>query len=191
MPEYVNLLDKITEGRKLPRGYDAWAIKTVRPDLRTKHGYRWPYPGRIARAEGPFLDHRGSCPQSPGDGICIATTWAGMASAGVAAITLLLVAYKTTDVIGDSETDKMRVKAAKVVELIDGADLLRASGHGADLYGANLHGANLHGADLHGADLSGADLHGADLSGANLPSVKPVGIRLLNGFVWPADGGVA
>jgi uncharacterized protein YjbI with pentapeptide repeats len=168
MPEYINLLDKLTEGRELPKGYDHWAIKTVRADFRTKNNFVWPFPGRVARAQGPFLDHEGSCPAELGDGICIATTWAGLASGGVPASTLLLVAYKSADLLGNSESGKLRVKAAKVIELIDGIRLIIESGTGANLRSANLRYTDLRSADLRYADLRSANLRSADLSYADL-----------------------
>jgi hypothetical protein len=175
----VDLLDVITKDRELPEGYDQWAIRTVRPDLRSRNNYRYPFPGKVAKAAGPFSEGRGECPSHDGDGICAATTWRGMASGGVVASTLLLVAYKEKHVLGGSRSGgKLRLRRFLVVDVIDGLDLLRKSGKGANLRGANLRGADLSGADLSGAnlyganlsyaDLSGADLYGANLSGANL-----------------------
>jgi hypothetical protein len=164
----VNLLDVTTAGRELPDGCDAWAIRSVHPDLASSRGYRYPFPGQWAEASGPFIDHiRSECPAQPGDGICAANTWRGMASGGIPAITLLLVAYNACDVLG-STVDKIRVRRMYVVDLIDGARLVRERGKDANLSGADLHGADLHGADLRYANLSGADLHGADLHGADL-----------------------
>ena len=232
MAEYINLLDKLTEGRELPKGYDHWAIKTVRADFRTKHDFVWPFPGRVARAQGPFLDHNGSCPSQQGDGICVATTWEGMASGGVPASTLLLVAYRNIDLLGASDYGKLRVKAAKVIDLVDGIRLVSAFGERADLRSANLSSAdlsfanlrsanlrsadlrsadlsfadlsfanlssanlrfadlssaNLYFADLYSADLSFADLRFADLSSADLPRLKPQGVILPSGFVYPTS----
>ncbi len=172
MAEYINLLDKLTEGRELPKGYDHWAIKTVRADFRTKHDFVWPFPGRVARAQGPFLDHNGSCPSQQGDGICVATTWEGMASGGVPASTLLLVAYRNIDLLGASDYGKLRVKAAKVIDLVDGIRLVSAFGERANLSSANLSSANLSSADLRSANLSSADLSFADLRSANLRSAN-------------------
>src|SRR6266571_3936941 len=168
MAEYINLLDKLTEGRELPKGYDHWAIKTVRADFRTKHDFVWPFPGRVARAQGPFLDHNGSCPSQQGDGICVATTWEGMASGGVPASTLLLVAYRNIDLLGASDYGKLRVKAAKVIDLVDGIRLVSAFGERANLSSADLSFADLRSANLSSANLSFADLSFADLRSANL-----------------------
>ena len=132
----VNLLtDVITKDRELPAGYDGWAIRTVRPDFTSQHDYRYPFPGKVAKAPGPILDHKGECPRAVGDGLCAALTWVGMASGGVPARTLLLVAYRQNDVLGKS-ADKLRLRAMRVVDAIDGERLLRENGHGANLYGA-------------------------------------------------------
>jgi hypothetical protein len=167
MTEYRNLLDVLTEGRTLPDGYDSWAIKSTRPDLTTKNGYQWPFPGNATEFHA-LLDHDSSCPREPGDGVCVALDWHGMASGGFPARTLLLVAYRSVDARGD-DSGKMRVSQAFVVALVDGESFVRKNGAGADLYGANLYGANLYGADLYGANLYGANLYGANLYGANLP----------------------
>ena len=152
MTTYRNPLDVITEGRALPKGYDRWALKSTQPDLTTRYGYRWPFPGKIATASGPFSESTDSCPEWRGDGICVATTYAGMATGGYPAITLLLVAFRTSDVLAE-RGGKVRVKRCKVVELLDGAKIARA-----DLAGADLRDANLRGADLSRADLRDADL---------------------------------
>lgn len=141
------LADVITKGRTLPEGYDHWAFRAVRPDLSSSHGYRWPFPGSVAEAPGPFGSHLGECPIEPGDGICAATTYAGMASGGVAARTLLLVAYCDADVLGGRRKGgKLRLSRCLVVELIDGERILRVRGRGANLRDANLRGAYLYGA---------------------------------------------
>lgn len=153
---YRPLLDIIREAAgnpELPDGCDTWAMRSVWPDLRSSRGYRWPYPGGRATAPGPLLDHRGSCPRAVGDGLCVATDARGMASGGIPASTILLTAHRTADVLGDSESGKLRVSAATVVELVW-------------IQHANLRGANLGGANLRRADLRDADLQGANLQGA-------------------------
>jgi hypothetical protein len=185
----VDLLDVITKDRELPEGYDQWAIRTVRPDLRSRNNYRYPFPGKVAKAAGPFSEGRNECPSHDGDGICAATTWRGMASGGVTASTLLLVAYKEKHVLGGSRSGgKLRLRRFLVVDVIDGLALLCGSGKGANLSGAdlsyaklsyaNLSGANLSGANLYGANLYGADLYVADLSGANLSGANLSGANL-------------
>jgi hypothetical protein len=187
----VNLLDVITEGRTLPDGCDAWAIRSVHPDLTSSRDYRYPFPGNWAEASGPFTASESECPRTRGDGTCAARTWRGMASGGIPAITLLLVAYNTSDVLG-SAADKIRVRRMYVVDLIDGARLVREHGNGANLHGANLHGANLRGANLRGADLRGANLRGANLRGADLSVAYLRGADLggayLGGWTRGADG---
>ena len=50
MTRPVNLLTDVLAPRyTLPPGYDSWAIKSVRPDLTTRNGFRWPYPGAETR----------------------------------------------------------------------------------------------------------------------------------------------
>ncbi len=139
MTEYVNLLDTLTADRKLPKGFDSWGIKSTRPDLTTRNGYQWPFPGKTATAPN-MQDHGKSCPREEGDGLCVATSWAGMASGGFPARTLLLVAYNAAEARGN-EADKLRVPKVRVVALIDGEALLKKSGKNADLYGADLRGA--------------------------------------------------
>ena len=169
--ELVNLLDKLTSDRTLPEGCDQWGIRSVHPDFVSRNSFRWPFPGQWAEASGPFRsDNKSGCPLGHGDGICVAKTWGGMASGGIPAVTLLLVAYAANDVLGSEEDGaKLRVRRAFVVDLIDGARLLRTRSRGAYLVGANLRGANLRGADLEGANLRNADLVGADLRGALMP----------------------
>ena len=176
----VNLLDKITKGRTLPEGCDAWAIRSVRADFTSSHGFRWPFPGRWAQAPGPLiLTNTDGCPSEEGDGICAATTWEGMASGGIpAGGVLLLVAYATADVLGRTEDEgKFRASRMLVVDVLDGAAVVRAAG------AADLRYADLRYADLRGADLRYANLRGADLTDATYSSdtVWP------DGFTVPAD----
>ena len=181
MTESRDLLPVIVAREKatLPDGYDRWGIKSVQPDLRTYNGYQWPFPGGVARAQDVDPTNTDACPNRPDDGLCVATTWQGMASGGIPARTLLLVAYRGADILGrDEEEGLLRCRDVAVVAIVDGERLLREKGaganlakanlSGADLAKANLSGAYLYGADLRRADLSGADLRGADLSGADL-----------------------
>lgn len=172
--ESVNLLDALTKGRELPEGCDRWAIRTVRPDGASSNGFVWPLTPGWVEAPGPIIEYNKSpCPSVPGDGICVAYTWNGMASGGVSARTLLLCAVNSADILSSRGVNKLRARRAHVVEVIDGERLIREHGRGADLRGANLRGANLLGADLRGADLQGTylshtNLQGADLSYTNL-----------------------
>ena len=184
----VNLLDVITVGRQLPEGYDGWLIRTVRPDFTSSNGYRYPFPGAVAEAPGPIQDHPGACPRKVGDGICAATTWEGMASGGVPARTLLLVAYKSGDVLGGGDREgKLRLRRFLIVDVIDGETLLVKQGNGADLYGADLSGAYLTRANLSGAYLSGAYLSGAYLYGAYLTRANLSGAYLYGANLYGAD----
>lgn len=174
----VNLLNVLTESRELPEGCDTWAIRTVRSDGSSSHGFVWPLSSGWVEAPGPIDESNDdSCPSYVGDGICGAFTWEGMASGGVPARTLLLCAVNSTDVLGYSRT-KFRARRVYVVAVIDGERLIREHGRGAnlsyadlrfvDLSNANLSGANLTGANLSNADLTGAELTYVDLTGANL-----------------------
>ena len=147
----------------------AW--RAVHPDLRSSHGYRWPWPGNEATAplpDGQEFTRGDPCPQFIGDGLCLAKTWRGAASGSIPAITCLLVEFDQADVLGEDD-DKIRVSRCRVVDVFDGPALIRDGWcRGADLRGANLRGAGLGYADLWSADLGYADLRGANLGGANL-----------------------
>jgi hypothetical protein len=188
----------------------AW--RSVHPDLRSSHGFRWPFPGGEAVAplpDGEEFTRGDPCPQFVGDGLCVAKTWKGAASGSIPAITCLLVGYDPADVLGEDD-DRLRVSRCRVVDVFDapgllragfcaGADLSRADLRWADLYGAdlrwadlhrtnlsgaNLHRANLRWANLYGADLSWANLIGADLSGANLSGAYlPAGFTVPEGAI--------
>ena len=175
----------------------AW--RACHPDLRSSHGYRWPWPGNEATAplpDGAEFTRGEPCPQFVGDGLCLAKTWRGAGSGSIPAITCLLVEFDQSDVL-DEDDHKIRVSRCRVLDVFDGPALIRDGWcHGADLYGADLRYANLRGADLRyanlryanlgdadlrGADLWGADLWGADLRGANLRGA------FANEFTrWPA-----
>ncbi|WP_213451557.1 pentapeptide repeat-containing protein [Rhizomonospora bruguierae] len=182
---HVNLLDLITKDLTLPDGCDRWAIRTVYPDMRSKHGYRWPFPGQWAEAPGPLrTNNTDGCPDGVGDGICLAHTWRGMRSGGVPAITLLLCAYTSADVLGETTSEqKIRVRRAHVVDVVDGARLIREHGTRADLAGADLAGAYLAGAYLARAYLAGADLAGAYLAGAYLARAYLAGAYLARAYL--------
>ncbi len=183
------------------------AFRAVHPDFRSSWGFVWPFPGGEAVAAGPFTDHEGGCPQSAGDGICLAHTWAGVASGGIPAFTVLVCEYDAADLLGfEGGTvevpEKVRVKRARVLRAVDFpatlrgdvrrddalpyADLSRADLYGADLTGANLTGANLTGAYLSRANLYGADLTGAYLTGAYLTGANLYGARANRYTRWPA-----
>ena len=161
MTEYRDLIPVIVEREQavMPDWCDSWGIKSVHPDLRTYLGYRWPYPGGTAECDPAQISRSndGACPGRPGDGLCVATTWLGMASGGIPARTLLLVAYASGEVLGRDDIEgKLRLPRVHVAALVDGDRLLREEGRGANLYGANLTGADLYGADLYGARMPAA-----------------------------------
>ena len=195
--KYTDLIPVIVERTKatLPEGFDSWGIKSILPDLTTLNGYQWPFPGGIAECDPKKIDAESAsaCPRHEGDGLCVATSWRGMASSGFPARTLLLVAYGADEVLGRDDTEgKLRCPRVAVVALADGERLLREAGSGADLRWANLSGANLSRADLSGAnlrwaDLSGANLRWADLSGANLSGADLRGADLRGANLSGAD----
>ncbi len=135
-----------------------WGFRLVHPDFTSSRGFRWPFPGRWAEADGPIRTNNADpCPADAGDGICAARSWAGASSGGITSPTALVVAWTQGDVLGVSPS-KVRLRRAWVAEAITtrrligpGADLRCANLHHADLRYANLTNANLHGADLHGA----------------------------------------
>ena len=141
----------LAEGHTLPDGYDSWGVKSIDFDGTTKYGFVWPEPGKeTERYE--LLGHGSSCPRQKGDGLCVATTWEGMASGGFRAFCILLVAYRAAEAKGN-ETGKLRVPQVAVVARFNGERKARESFSGANLYGADLCGANLRLADLCGANL--------------------------------------
>jgi uncharacterized protein YjbI with pentapeptide repeats len=159
--------------RTLPAGYDTWGWKAVCPDLRTypRHDapgrrFRWPWPG--GTVTDPTARPSGNeCPTGSNGGYCIALNWDGARSGGYRGTTVLLLAYRQSDIMAQS-AGKLRVREAHVADVIDAHDLIRRAGENGDLAGADLTRADLAGAYLAGADLAGADLAGADLAGANL-----------------------
>jgi len=183
MTEYRDLLPVIVEttGATLPEGFDSWGIKSVHPDLTTTHGFRWALPGGL-NVSNDNLDsgNESACPNKPGDGLCVATSWQGMASGGIPARTLLLVAYREEDVVGrDIPQGKLRIGGVVAsVALVDGERLVREHGRGANLQDANLRGANLQDAYLRGANLQDANLRCAYLQGANLQDAYLQGANL-------------
>lgn len=179
MSEYVDLLPVIVEREAavLPAGFDTWGVKSVRPDLRTRGGYRWPFPGGVAVASAWDGTNKGSCPARDGDGLCVATTWAGMASGQIPASTLLLVATRSDDCVSDT-AGKTRHREVAVVALVDGERLLRERGARADLHGAYLRGANLHGANLRGADLGNRTICSYPLTTSDADALKARGALL-------------
>lgn len=192
MTTYRPALDAIVaaSGHELPKGYDRWFIKSVRPDLRTREGFRWAFPGRVSRVPkaGICYNNTGTCPARAGDGLCVATTYAGMASGGYPARTLLLLAVRSGDVIAE-DADKARVSAALTVDVLDGEEYARIHLYGANLTAANLNDAYLTAANLTGANLAHANLNGAYLTAANLRgAIGGESVTWPYGFDWRAAG---
>lgn len=147
MTKYASVLDRLTEGRELPEGCDRWVLKATNFAGRTRGGFAWPTEGWV-EAPGPIIDdNHGACPYAEGDGLCVALTYSALSSGGHRALVLLLVAVRDADVLG-TDGFKLRVHRVYVVERLDGEQVLREHGHGANLDGANLRGADLRGTDL-------------------------------------------
>ena len=192
MNKRTNLLAVITSDPSvsMPEGFDTWGVKSVYPDLITTHDFQWALPGGVNVSNDAIVPgNTSACPNRPGDGLCVATTWQGMASGGIPARTLLLVAYRESDIVSrDEASGKLRIGGPVAsVKLVDGCRLIRERGAGMDLRGADLWGANLLGADLWGANLWGANLWGANLRGANLEGANLWGANLRGANLWGAN----
>ena len=171
--------------------------RSIRPDLRSRDEFRWPWPGGWAEAPDDGRDLTTNhpdkaCPSETLGGLCLAKTWKGARSGGVPAHIGLVVAYHPDDVLGE-DAHKLRVRRCLVLDVVDVCAHIRA-GHctganltGADLTGANLGGAYLGGANLGGAYLGGAYLGGADLDGANLTRAYLGGAYLGGAYLGGAD----
>jgi len=113
--------------------------KAVRPDLTTKHGFKW-WPNTTVQSDHNLNpENTGICPEREGDGLSIAKTWAGAASAGFTTSTCVTVEYDTDNVVAEDD-NKIRVAGEiRVTGIYDAQALLR-QGFGvlADLSGANL-----------------------------------------------------
>ena len=174
----------------LPEGCDTWGWKTVRPDLRSHGGFRWPWPG------GTVSDPRAtpgssSCPSGGTGGFSIAKNWHGARAGGHGGGTILLLAYARADVLAE-DACALRVQAAHIADVIDVCRLVRSECAGAYLAGADLAGADLTGADLVGAYLAGADLtrtslRHANLTDAYLPAVDLAGADLTDACLTGAN----
>ncbi len=132
-------------GMEIPADVTDFGLRACHADFTSNYGFRWSFPGHWCEAPGPLLLHDDACPRYKGDGICVARTWAGMASGWISADLVLLVGW--------CDTTKMRVKRAFVIDATTSAALLaeRCDDEPLDLRGANLEGANLSRANLEGA----------------------------------------
>lgn len=190
--EYRDLLPVIVEQEAavLPDGCDAWALKSVRPDLGTWTWFRWAHPGGTSRSDYSVNHNNTStCPTSDGDGLCIATTWQGMASDVRPSHNLLLVAYQSGNVLGrDDERGELRVAGpVHVVSFIDGEQFVRENGARANLYGADLAWADLTEANLTEAYLYEAYLYEVNLTAANLTEADLTWVNLTKAYLAKAD----
>ena len=171
MTRTPDLLDLL--GDRLPTPPEGMVLgwRSIRPDLRSRDGFRWPWPGGWAEAPDDGRDLTTNhpdkaCPSETLGGLCLAKTWKGARSGGVPAHVGLVVAYRPEDVLGE-DADKLRVRRCFVLDVVD---LYRANLSRANLSRANLSRANLSGANLSRANLSRANLSGADRS----PTDKPI-----------------
>jgi hypothetical protein len=125
----------ICTDKPIPEGL-LWGWKSVHADLRTRDNFQWPLPGEWVRSDHAVDPaNSGACPKRPGDGVCIAHTFAGAASGGIRLGTALIVGYHVQDVLG-ADNDKVRVRCAWVWALDDVIRLIIDSR--AYLAGANL-----------------------------------------------------
>ena len=182
-----SLTEILAEGHILPLTYDTWGWKVVRPDLRTRDGYRWPWPGSTVTCPDPAPASEGVCAA----GLHIALTPAAIRSVAYGCSAVLLLAYRQADVI-TSGGGKCRVSRAYVADVIDLQAMIRTHGKDVDLRGADLTHAYLMGADLRDADLTraaltGADLRGADLTDADLEGADLRGAVLTGAVLTGAD----
>jgi len=154
-------------GKQLEPG-ETLGWKATRPDL-TTYGHGGPepryYPGAVLEADDCMEWNRDACPRQPGDGYCVARTFAGAASGRLSLGPVIVLAW--SGLLGES-VEKLRCRRVRVLGLWDGPRLLVTGGRGAYLDGADLSWAYLSGADLSRANLSGADLSVAYLSRANI-----------------------
>ncbi len=166
------------------------AFRAVRPDFRSRHDFVWPFPGKVAKAPGPFwTDNTGGCPTAVGDGLCLAKTWDGSASGGIPAITVLVCEFREKDVLGEDH-DKIRVRKTKVLRVVDFPRFLTGMGRGikhAEVLPQSLRGISLRGAILGGVDLCGRDLSYADLRRSYLEDANFRGANLTNVQIRGAD----
>lgn len=117
-----------------------WGWRTVRPDFRSRNGYRWPFPGGWAEAPGPVLDHTGPCPEHVGDGLCVALDWSGAALGGISARNpVLVVGWHPDDELG-RDPSKVRIRRGYVADVWSAERILH-NAPGADLTRAYLGGA--------------------------------------------------
>ena len=196
-PDLFSLLDQADMMPQRPKGMRlGW--RNTKPDLRSRDGFRWAFPGEWTYTPDDGRDTSRNhpdkaCPSDTLGGLCLAKTWQGARSGGITSAVCLVVAYQQRAVLG-GDGHKLRVFGALTLDVIDvtalvrgayldgayldGANLDGAYLDGANLRGANLDGANLDGASLDRANLDGANLRGANLAGANLRGANLAGANL-------------
>ncbi len=143
-----------------------WGWKAVEIGLTTRNGFQY-WLGKWAKAKLPEGEEFTTCEPGPsfdGDGICIATTFAGAASSMRPAAVAIYCGYYSKDVLGGCY-GKVRVKKLYVYpQVFDVAKMLR---EGMGKY-CNFAFANFSGMDLNGSDLRGAKLTWANLCKTNM-----------------------
>ena len=147
--DLFSLLDQTGRLPERPKGMRlGW--RNTHPDLRSRDGFRWAFPGEWTYTPDDGRDtsrnHPGqACPSDTLGGLCLARTWQGAHSGGITSAVCLVVAYQQRAVLGGDD-HKSRVAAALTLDVVDVTALIREH----DLTGANLTGANLTRADLTG-----------------------------------------
>jgi uncharacterized protein YjbI with pentapeptide repeats len=184
MTDYKPFLNVVLDNTEFDQGQlKHVALKAVNPDFTTRNGFQWAFPDRWTRDPADTGNYSPNlCPTKPGDGLSVAKTVAGMASGGYSPVTVLIVGFSEADLLQEAD-NKIKIRKAKTLAVVDGLKLIRNHGKeaylaranlaraylgGAYLEGANLEGANLARANLARAYLGGAYLEGANLEGANL-----------------------
>src|SRR3990167_8379202 len=114
------LLDIPPEAHEPPEGPRLF-LKATHPDLRTRHGFRWPAQGRVESPPPQDGQQRttDSCPQFPGDGLSVAKTAEGMARAGYSPSTVLIVAVTAAEILAE-DAEKAKITGGLVLALVDG-----------------------------------------------------------------------
>lgn len=151
----------VTANHKLDVGW-----KLTKTDGTSHNGYYWPLVNGshdlpvLHEATNWSTSNRGSCPDRPGDGLCLITKPAGVrhSTSGVVRslgnATLHILVYPT-DLARGGESGKQRSPWVIDVDSCEPSEILRAG------FVVNLSVANLSRANLYRANLSRADLFGA------------------------------
>jgi len=188
-PKYRELLNILTEGRTLPESFDSWGMKTVDGLRRTANKFHWPAPGQSIRSWNE--DHSDDserindpCSRYPGDGLTVALTVSAMSSNRLPIHSILLVAFRSEEVVG---RERSKIRTSGDVMVIDEWLINEIDLYNMNFYGVNFCGVNLFGADLRNTNLSSADMRNAHLGIADLRKANMRGAILRNANVKGAD----